>query len=129
MKSSLLVVVISAALAAACFPTYAGPYEETRYIEGPIIRNADGTIKRDQKVVEEFKKLHPKPSADLLGAPCDVWEADHVVSLACGGVDAVSNMQWLPTCLKRIKKYGKDSWERKVYGGFVDDSICTRPGG
>ena len=126
----LMVVGILAVLfQAAVFPVSAGPYDETRYIEGPIVRNADGSIKRDPKVVEAFKKIHPKPPADLLGYPCDVWYVDHVLPLACGGKDEVSNMQYLPGCLKTIKKYGKDRFELKIYGGFVEGSICTKPGG
>lgn len=108
--------------------SYAGKYDDERYILGPLVRNADGTIKRDPKVVAAFKLLHPEPPADLLGPPCDVWEVDHIIPLACGGADVVSNLQYLPTCLKRTKKYGKDRWERKIYGGIVE-SNCKVPGG
>jgi len=36
---------------------------------------------------------------------------DHVIPLACGGGDAIQNLQWLPTAAWREKS----KWERKIY--------------
>ena len=127
MKRFLLVVgTLVALLQATCFPIYAGPLDETRYCGSPQ-RGPDGELIRDAGVIREFKALHPKPASDLLPAPCNIWQVDHIIPLACGGCDAVSNLQWLPTCLKTTKVLGKDRWERKIYGGLVDGVNCGVP--
>jgi 5-methylcytosine-specific restriction endonuclease McrA len=47
---------------------------------------------------------------------CPGWEVDHVIPLACGGCDAVANMQWLPSGAKSTSSpLAKDRWERRVY--------------
>lgn len=42
----------------------------------------------------EFKRLHPCPATGSPRGACPGWVIDHVVPLACGGVDAPANMQW-----------------------------------
>ena len=95
---------------------YAAPdiYSETRYFGQPI-RNADGSIKRDPKVIREFKKIHPCPSTLLTAGACAGWAIDHVIPLACGGFDAVWNLQWLPDSIKSSNDpHAKDRYERKI---------------
>jgi hypothetical protein len=43
---------------------------------------------------------------------CPGYIKDHVVPLACGGPDAVGNLQWQTTAEARAK----DKWERKSCG-------------
>ena len=93
----------------------ATPLDETRCCITPV-RLADGTIKRRADVVLAFKKHHPCPVTGLSSGSCTGWAVDHVIPLACGGVDAVSNLQWLPLPIKSAAGiYPKDRWERKVY--------------
>jgi hypothetical protein len=74
-------------------------YKELRYCGQPKLGSL-GQILRDQKAVAEFKKVHPCPSTGKTSGACSGWSIDHVIPLACGGCDAVSNMQWLPDSMK-----------------------------
>lgn len=88
---------------------------ELRYCGTPA-RNLDGSIKRSTTVVNAFRKVHPCPSTLSVMGACPGWSVDHVIPLACGGCDAVSNMQWLPDAIKsNSNDWSKDRWERKVY--------------
>jgi hypothetical protein len=49
---------------------------------------------RDSEVAREFQRRNPCPATGLRAGPCPGYIRDHVVPLACGGPDAVSNMQW-----------------------------------
>lgn len=96
-------------------PAYviAGALDETRYC-GVISRDGAGNILRRADVIRAFKKRHPCPIDTL--EHCHGWQIDHVIPLAVGGCDSVSNMQWLPNSLKTCAgKLCKDRWERKVY--------------
>jgi hypothetical protein len=84
----------------------AGAMDETRYC-GPPPRDASGSIIRRADVLREFERRHPRPHDGRR------WYRDHVIPLACGGCDAVANLQWLPEEMWRAKS----QWERKVYGG------------
>lgn len=42
----------------------------------------------------EFRRQAPCPATQQAHGPCSGWVIDHVVPLACGGVDHPSNMQW-----------------------------------
>ena len=99
---------------------------ETRYCGEPK-RNLNGEIIRRAAVRDAFLFAHPCPSTGLREGRCDGWQVDHVIPLACGGCDAVSNMQWLPLSLKIAPVVGKDRFERKIYGGYVPTSTCTQP--
>ena len=67
------------------------------------------TIKRSYKVRKEFERLYPLPTVYNR----DDWQIDHVIPLAIGGCDSVSNMQWLPRSIKTCaNNYCKDRWER-----------------
>lgn len=102
------------ALAAALSAT-----EEVRYC-GPPARDALGHIIRRADVQRAFRKAHPCPSTGLTFGACPRWSMDHVWPLACGGCDAVFNIQWLPNSLKSgpqaTSPGPKDRWEREIYG-------------
>ena len=99
---------------------------ETRYCGDPK-RNLSGEIIRRAAVRDAFLLAHPCPATGLREGRCDGWQVDHVIPLACGGCDAVSNMQWLPLSLKIAPVIGKDRFERKIYGGYVPTSSCQQP--
>lgn len=65
---------------------------------------------RSRAVAGEFQRKHPCPSTGLTSGPCPGYWKDHIVPLACGGPDAVSNMQWQTVRDARVK----DAWERKA---------------
>jgi len=93
----------------------AGDLDETRCCITPK-RTASGDILRRGDVLREFQKIHPCPSTGLKTGSCSGWAKDHVIPLSCGGVDAVSNLQWLPLQIKSASGvYPKDRWERKIY--------------
>ena len=82
---------------------------ETRY-------GAPDTSSRSAAVLSAFREIHPCPSTLTYNGPCPNWNIDHVIPRACGGRDAVSNLQWLPVSIKRTRDLdNKDRWERKVY--------------
>lgn len=81
---------------------------------GPPARDASGRILRSSSILRQFENEHPKPSDGR------VWIRDHVVPLACGGCDAVENLQWLPEEMWRAKS----KWERIVYGGHGISQGC-----
>lgn len=101
--------------------------QESRYCGAPE-RYADGTIKRSRAVLMAFARLHPCPSNGLPDINCPGWALDHTISLACGGCDSVSNLQWLPDEIKSCAEpWCKDRWERKVYAAKVphpDTEAC-----
>jgi hypothetical protein len=107
------------------------PLIDYRYA-GPPARDADGKIIRSREVVAAFQQIHPCPSTGLRYGECPDWSMDHVVSLGCGGVDAVWNLQWLHKSVKsaaaRPGFFPKDRIERKVYGldpPIPDTENCT----
>jgi hypothetical protein len=65
---------------------------------------------RSRAVAREFQREHPCPSTRLPTGACPGFWKDHILSLACGGPDAVSNMQWQTIADARAK----DGWERKA---------------
>jgi hypothetical protein len=89
-----LTVTIAIALALAC----AGPLSAKEY--------------RSREVTREFQREHPCPSTGLTTGACPGYRKDHVKALACGGPDAVSNMQWQTIAAARAK----DRWERRICG-------------
>lgn len=115
MKSYTLVGIMLLSMS-----TYAAELVDIRYCGTPK-RDADGKISRSITAINDFKHIHPCPVDNKTGA-CPGWAIDHVIPLACGGCDAVYNMQWLPT---RYKITGKDRWERKIYA-LSDSSSCKQ---
>lgn len=94
----------------------AGPLDETRYCATTPHRDSDGSISRRADVLAAFKRHHPCPSTGKTYGACPRWRMDHVVPLACGGCDSVSNLAWMPDAIKSCAGVVcKDRWERKVY--------------
>jgi hypothetical protein len=93
------------------------PMKDYRYV-GQVVRAADGKTARSDKVIAAFKKQWACPATGKHTGACKGWAIDHVVPLDCGGIDAVSNMQWLPDEIKSAQgPFSKDHFERRVYGG------------
>jgi hypothetical protein len=67
---------------------------------------------RSPEVAREFQRQHPCPSTGSRTGACPGYIKDHVVPLACGGADAVSNIQW--QTVEDAK--AKDRWELKTCG-------------
>jgi hypothetical protein len=87
-----------------------------RRICGEPARNERGDIIRRADVLAEFQRQHPCPATGSRRGACKGWAKDHVIPLACGGCDAVENLQWLPHQIKSARgTYPKDRWERRVY--------------
>ena len=72
----------------------------------PVVSAAEH---RSRAVAREFQREHPCPSTGRTTGACPGYWRDHVVPLACGGPDAVSNMQWQTVADARAK----DAWERR----------------
>src|ERR1700745_941601 len=53
---------------------------------------ASASEHRSRAVAREFQREHPCPSTGLTSGPCPGYWRDHIVPLACGGPDVVSNM-------------------------------------
>jgi hypothetical protein len=84
---------------------------------GEPVRTQAGEIKRSSAVLAAFKRYHPCPATGQSYGACPGWAVDHVISLAAGGCDSVSNMAWMPVQIKSCSsQYCKDRWERKYYG-------------
>lgn len=84
---------------------------------GKPARNADGSIKRRADVLTAYRKIHPCPVTGLSVAACPGWQINHVIPLAKGGCDAVSNLMWLPVEIKTCTSpWCVDRWERTYYG-------------
>lgn len=91
--------------------------EETRYTTR-VIRLADGSIRRRADVIAAYRAIHPCPSTMQFTGTCPGWSLNHVVPLACGGRDAVSNLMWLrnelKTCPASAGRLCVDRYERKI---------------
>lgn len=119
MLRVLLLMAVSGVAIAQTYPKSDNPLpyplQETRYCGAPV-RLADGSIRRRADVLYAFRKAHPCPVTGQTDGACTGWSIDHVIPLACGGCDSVSNLQWLPNELKSVAgKFPKDRWERKIY--------------
>jgi 5-methylcytosine-specific restriction endonuclease McrA len=83
-----------------------------------VLRDAKGNTLRSDKVPAAFRKLWACPVTGAHIGSCPGWAIDHVIPLACGGKDAVWNMQWLPDQIKSDRgEFSKDHFERRIYGG------------
>ena len=67
---------------------------------------------RSRGVTREFQREHPCPSTGRTSGACPGYRKDHIKPLACGGPDAVSNMQWQTVAAARVK----DRWELRACG-------------
>jgi hypothetical protein len=79
-----------------------------RSVTTSIERDKHGRIKRSESAKREFEAMHFCPSTGRAGGKCPGYVIDHVIPLACGGVDAPSNMQWQTQAAAKAK----DKWER-----------------
>lgn len=117
------ILVVGAILS---FSACASPYDETRYCGAPA-RDITGTIVRSQAVLSHFQKIHPCPSTGLTTGACPGWALNHVIPLACGGCDVVSNLDWMPNSIKSCAgPHCRDRFERKIYAvsGIPDTATC-----
>lgn len=55
---------------------------------------AEARQHRSRLVLVEFQRQNPCPSTGRARGPCPGFVKDHIKALACGGADAVSNIQW-----------------------------------
>lgn len=91
-------------------------FAEVRQCGAPA-RLADGSIRRRADVLHAFRKLHPCPPTGTTVGACAGWAINHVIPLASGGCDAVSNLQWLPLQAKACAEWWcVDRWERTYWG-------------
>src|SRR5207248_11074456 len=67
---------------------------------------------RSREVTREFQREHPVLQRGSQAALVLVTARDHVLPLACGGPDAVSNMQWQTVAAAKAK----DRWEVRACG-------------
>jgi hypothetical protein len=73
-----------------------------------ISLSAEAAIHRDSSVKAQFQKRYPCPSTGQARGACPGYVKDHIIALACGGVDSVENMQWQTIAEGKAK----DKWER-----------------
>lgn len=91
-----------------------------------VVRGANGAHKRSATVLAAFQRIHPCPSTGEKTGACPNWAIDHTIPLACGGVDAVYNLAWIPDVAKSCKEWWcKDRYERKIYAS--DPEIPDTP--
>ena len=118
------VVIWAALLAGIAKAQTLDPMKDYRYA-GQVIRTPDGKTARSDAVIAAFKKQWACPATGKHSGACKGWAIDHVVPLDCGGIDAVSNMQWLPDQIKSAQgPFSKDHFERRVYGGNKLSAGC-----
>lgn len=116
MKKLTALALLAISCAVACAQTL-DPFVDYR-LQSVVKRTASGATLRSAQVVSAFKKQWACPVTGAHIGPCPGWAVDHVIPLACGGADAVWNMQWLPDEIKSEKgPASKDHFERRVYGG------------
>jgi hypothetical protein len=119
MKYIVMIVALILSLLACSSHSgqLADPLIETRYTD-VVKRNASGDIIRRADVLKAFQKIHPCPSTGLPTGKCPGWQMNHVIPLACGGVDAVSNLMWVHVSIKTGSAatcpYCIDRVERKI---------------
>jgi hypothetical protein len=89
-------------------PTIRYPTERARSTN--VERNSNGKIKRSESAKLAFQRQTPCPATGIaIGWKCPGYVIDHIIPLACGGLDDPSNMQWQT----KEEAKAKDKWERK----------------
>lgn len=116
-----IIRLFAATVLAASAAVLAEPMPDPRVSDQPIARTADGRIARSRGALRHFANIWPCPSSGSPGdISCPGWAIDHVIPLACGGVDSIENLQWLPDDIKSASgALPKDRWERKVYCRYL----------
>ncbi len=108
----------------ASFNANADALKDSRYVT-EIKRDANGNIIRRADVIAAFKRIHPCPSTMQAAGACPGWQINHVIPLACFGIDAVSNLSWQPTVIKICwQDWCQDRFERKIYAISKGTPIC-----
>ena len=69
---------------------------------------ANAKANRSYHSIKQFKLENPCPANGRYKGRCEGYVIDHVVPLACGGLDTPKNMQWQTLQEARAK----DRWER-----------------
>lgn len=112
------------AIALCAITAKADPLKEYRYVQ-EIKRDAKGQILRRADVLVAFKRIHPCPSTGKSTGACRGWALNHIIPLACGGADAVSNLQWSPVITKSCwQDWCQDRFERKIYAIGAGTPSC-----
>jgi hypothetical protein len=73
------------------------------------VSSASASEPRSLEVKHEFQRQHPCPSTGRPTGVCPGYIKDHIVPLACGGLDSVANLQWQTVADAKAK----DKWERR----------------
>jgi hypothetical protein len=73
---------------------------------------ASANYARSKKALKSFVSQQACPSTGEHRLPCPGYVIDHIIPLACGGLDDPSNLQWQT----REDAKAKDKWERKECG-------------
>jgi hypothetical protein len=126
MKYLLMLAVLLASTQVLGHPP--DPLTEYRYYGSPKRNPTTGVILRRNDILVAFRKVHVCPSTLSYVGTCPGWSMDHIIPLACGGYDAVWNLQWLPNGLKVLAPLGKDRWERNINAyviPFPDTATCV----
>lgn len=87
------------------------PYRDSN-VETVIPRDSRGRIKRSGSARHQFMQDSPCPANGNTKGRCPGYIIDHVMPLACGGADAVGNLQWQTVADAKAK----DRWELKQCG-------------
>lgn len=118
-----IAALLTSAITAAAFGQYlqpaapaTNPLLEYRQCGDPA-RDAAGVIKRRSDVLTAYRKAHPCPSTGKTTGACPRWSMNHMIPIAKGGCDAVSNLAWMPNVIKSCAEpQCIDRWERTYYG-------------
>ncbi len=77
-------------------------------IANAVVLPASAKEHRSQEVTREFQREQPCPLTGARRGRRPGYVRDHIVPLACGGPDAVANMQWQTVAAAKAR----DHWER-----------------
>src|SRR3974377_989094 len=69
----------------------------------PLPSVASAKEHRSREVTREVQREHPCPSTGRTSGACPGYRKDHIKPLACGGPDAVWNLQWQTVAAAKAK--------------------------
>ncbi len=78
---------------------------------GSLFSRQFHAAKRDPDARKVFYQHNPCPVNGNTSGPCPGYHVDHVIPLACGGLDHPVNMQWLPAKENLVKGDKCPWWE------------------